>query len=309
MATRTKSSGSARSTPDRPKVSRAQKTREVQEAITASALELLAANGVDGLALTKIAAHAGMSNGPLYGRYDSAEDVALELWDSVLGNHFKKLILAFDEFSSSLGAEPSEWLLNELTKPSALTSGAVEIVAAAAGILRLACEDVAIRLYPLRSRQVQLPATQPPARWWRFVTIGIRSAIVMLVITPFIGFTWVTIAIAGLLAVPLVIRLWEVHLPNVPWIHRLTPRGILKITLMMIIGAVLATWIFRNESLVKLVPAALAILLIPTAIFNMFEAFGRKGGEWSNVWPKRIAGAAVWMLVVGLITGLVHLPL
>ena len=131
MATRTKSSGSARSTPDRPKVSRAQKTREVQEAITASALELLAANGVDGLALTKIAAHAGMSNGPLYGRYDSAEDVALELWDSVLSNHFKKLILAFDEFSSSLGAEPSEWLLNELTKPSALTSGAVEIVAAA----------------------------------------------------------------------------------------------------------------------------------------------------------------------------------
>ncbi len=69
---------------DRPRVSRAQKTREVQEAITASALELLAAFGVDGLALTKIAAHAGMSNGPLYGRYDSAEDVALELWEEKL---------------------------------------------------------------------------------------------------------------------------------------------------------------------------------------------------------------------------------
>jgi AcrR family transcriptional regulator len=131
MATRTKSSGSASSTAGRPKVSRAQKTREVQEAITASALELLAANGVDGLALTKIAAHAGMSNGPLYGRYDSAEDVALELWDSVLSNHFKKLILAFDEFSSSLDAEPSEWLLQELDAPSALTAAAIEIVCVA----------------------------------------------------------------------------------------------------------------------------------------------------------------------------------
>ena len=198
MATRTKSSGSARSTPDRPKVSRAQKTREVQEAITASALELLAANGVDGLALTKIAAHAGMSNGPLYGRYDSAEDVALELWDSVLSNHFKKLILAFDEFSSSLGAEPSEWLLNELTKPSALTSGAVEIVAAARrfpllvdtvrtdieSLFMALCEKsqsvphalIAVRMTiptgcVLTSRMV--PKTRPP---WRDILVRLRHA-------------------------------------------------------------------------------------------------------------------------------------
>lgn len=131
MATRTKSSGSARSTPDRPKVSRAQKTREVQEAITASALELLAANGVDGLALTKIAAHAGMSNGPLYGRYDSAEDVALELWEEQLRDHYKRLILEFDTFASSKDSEPSEWLLQELDAPSALTAAAIEIVCVA----------------------------------------------------------------------------------------------------------------------------------------------------------------------------------
>ncbi|MCE2808686.1 MAG: TetR/AcrR family transcriptional regulator [Actinobacteria bacterium] len=131
MPTRTKSSGSARSTPDRPKVSRAQKTREVQEAITASALELLAANGVDGLALTKIAAHAGMSNGPLYGRYDSAEDVALELWEEKLRDHFNRLILEFDTFASSKDSEPSEWLLQELDAPSALTAAAIEIVCVA----------------------------------------------------------------------------------------------------------------------------------------------------------------------------------
>lgn len=131
MTTKTKSSRSAGSSPDRPKVSRAQKTREVQEAITASALELLAANGVDGLALTKIAAHAGMSNGPLYGRYDSAEDVALELWEEQLRDHFKRLILEFDTFASSKDLEPSEWLLQELDAPSALTAAAIEIVCVA----------------------------------------------------------------------------------------------------------------------------------------------------------------------------------
>ncbi|CAB4942877.1 unannotated protein [freshwater metagenome] len=126
-----KSSGSASSPPDRPKVSRAQKTREVQETITASALELLATNGVDGLALTKIAAHAGMSNGPLYGRYDSAEDVALELWDEKLRDHYKRLILEFDTFASSKDAEASDWLLQELESPSTLTAAAIEIVAVA----------------------------------------------------------------------------------------------------------------------------------------------------------------------------------
>jgi AcrR family transcriptional regulator len=103
----------------------------VQEAITASALELLAANGVDGLALTRIAVHAGMSNGPLYGRYDSAEDVALELWEEQLRDHYKRLILEFDTFASSKDSEPSEWLLEELEAPSVLTAAAIEVVAVA----------------------------------------------------------------------------------------------------------------------------------------------------------------------------------
>lgn len=116
---------------DRPRVSRAQKTREVQTAITNSALELLAAKGIDGLALTKIAANAGMSNGPLYGRYDSAEDVAQELWDEVLRQQFERLVREFDDFASSPDAEPSDWLLKELDSPSALTAGALEVVAVA----------------------------------------------------------------------------------------------------------------------------------------------------------------------------------
>ena len=131
MAKKTTSSESPSSAPARPKVSRAQKTREVQEAITASALELLAANGVDGLALTRIAVHAGMSNGPLYGRYDSAEDVALELWEEKLRDHFNRLILEFDTFASSKDSEPSEWLLEELEAPSVLTAAAIEVVAVA----------------------------------------------------------------------------------------------------------------------------------------------------------------------------------
>jgi AcrR family transcriptional regulator len=131
MPQKTSKGSFGESATDRPRVSRAQKTREVQTAITNSALELLAANGVDGLALTKIAAHAGMSNGPLYGRYDSAEDVALELWEEKLRDQFQQLVREFDNFASSPDAEPSDWLLKELDTPSALTAGALEVVAVA----------------------------------------------------------------------------------------------------------------------------------------------------------------------------------
>jgi len=72
-----------------------------------------------------------MSNGPLYGRYDSAEDVALELWEEKLRDHFNRLILEFDTFASSKDSEPSEWLLQELDAPSALTAAAIEIVCVA----------------------------------------------------------------------------------------------------------------------------------------------------------------------------------
>jgi len=72
-----------------------------------------------------------MSNGPLYGRYDSAEDVALELWEEKLRDHYKRLILEFDSFASSKDLEPSQWLLQELEAPSALTAAALEIVAVA----------------------------------------------------------------------------------------------------------------------------------------------------------------------------------
>lgn len=128
-ASTTKSTDSA----DRaqPRVSRAQKSLEVQGAITASALELLDSDGVDGLALTKVAANAGLSSGPLYGRYDSAEDIALELWQSHLQPQIAKLVHEFDDFLATSATSPPQWFVDELSTPSMLTSAGVEVIAVA----------------------------------------------------------------------------------------------------------------------------------------------------------------------------------
>lgn len=113
------------------RVSRAQRTKEVQADISAAALKLLGTKGVDGLALTKIASEAGMSNGPLYGRYDSPEDVALELWEGPIRDRFHLLLDEATRFALGDAPEPSEWLLAEMTHPSAESLAVVETLAVA----------------------------------------------------------------------------------------------------------------------------------------------------------------------------------
>ena len=119
------------SAPTPPRVSRAQRTKNVQTDISAAALRLLSTKGVDGLSLTKIAGEAGLSNGPLYGRYDSPEDVALELWEGSIRDRFHRLLDEASQFALGDAADPSEWLLAEMTNPSAESLAVVETIAVA----------------------------------------------------------------------------------------------------------------------------------------------------------------------------------
>ncbi|CAM8659457.1 DNA-binding HTH domain, TetR-type [Acidimicrobiia bacterium] len=114
-----------------PRVSRAQRTKNVQTDISAAALKLLSTKGVDGLSLTKVAAEAGLSNGPLYGRYDSPEDVALELWEGSIRDRFHLLLDEAARFALGDAPDPSEWLVTEMTNPSAESLAVVETIAVA----------------------------------------------------------------------------------------------------------------------------------------------------------------------------------
>lgn len=143
-----------------PRLSRAQKTIEVQQRIDAAALEVLSTTGVDGLALTKVATAAGLSNGPLYGRYDSGEDIALELWEGGLRRHAARLMSEVDDYTSTADSVPSEWLVEQLTTPSAETIAAAEIIAVARRFPMLAetiRNDLDHELNWLRERHPDIP--------------------------------------------------------------------------------------------------------------------------------------------------------
>ncbi len=134
----------------------------MQDAIDAAALEILPRHGVDGLALTKVAEAAGLSNGPLYGRYDSSEDIALDLWDRFLREHFERLVTELAAWVADPSAAMSSSLHAELTAPSTATIAAVEIIAVARRFPLLADsvrEQIERLLTRLRTDHPEFPET------------------------------------------------------------------------------------------------------------------------------------------------------
>ena len=184
---------------------------------------------------------------------------------------------------------------------------AIEVVAGLAIVARLVLEDVAVHLYPARCAELALPDLAPPSTPLRLMAIAARTAITLLVLSAFTGLSWPAFIIAALLSVPLVLRVWIHRIPNTANVHQWTPRGVLKLTIITVTGLLVAGWIFASEERSALLPGILVLLLVPSALWSIVDVFGRSGGEWRNIWPKRVLGIAVWCLCAGLLTGVIVL--
>ena len=245
---------------------------------------------------------------------------------SMLANYMRPLrrtpgegvVYLFDRFADysippiviAFGAAGMVKALNGLSGLELITESeirTVELVAGLAVVARLVLEDVAVHLYPARCAELALPDQAPPSTPLRLMAIGARTAITLLVLSAFIGLSWPALTIAALLALPLVLRVWIHRIPNASNVHRWTPRGVLKLTIATAIGLLVAGWIFASEGRSALLPGILALLLLPTALWSIVDVFGRAGGEWHNVWPKRALGIAVWCMCAGLLTGVIVL--
>ena len=227
----------------------------------------------------------------------------VHVFDRVTDYSIPPIVIAFgaDGMAKALNG------LSGLTIISADETLAIQVVAGLAVLARLALEDLAIHLYPQRCAAVVIPDPAPPSTPWRLAAIVGRTVITILILSAFIGMTWFTFVLALLLAIPLVLRIWVHRIPNFPVLHRWTPRGLVKLTIVTVVGIYIAAWIFSSPSTTSLLPAAMGLLLIPTALISIVDTFGRSGGDWGGVWTKRLMGAALWALCAGVITGLIVL--
>lgn len=174
-------------------------------------------------------------------------------------------------------------------------------------IIRLAMEDVSIRLYPQRSAQVQPPklTRQKVAPAWGSVLL--RMAIFLVIAAPFFGLGWMTLLAAILLAVPNALKIYEDRLPNSVWLNKWYPRGVARFIILVVIGLYLVAWLLGMDSSDAGTRQAYTLILVPGIIGGIIELVGREGWDWPNTWAKRVAGIFVWAFAICVITGLLTL--
>ena len=68
------------------------------------------------------------------------------------------------------------------------------------------------------------------------VSVALRTAVYVLIAIPFFGMGWVTWLSAVLLAVPMVLKVWEDDLPNAVWLNKWFPRGLTRFALLLVLA-------------------------------------------------------------------------
>ena len=96
-----------------------------------ASLKILASRGLDLLTFSDLAKEAGLSRAPIYSRYDSPEDVAIELWESTFEPALKRLFAATSKWHSGSDPADSAELMQMLSAPSLDLQGLVEILGVA----------------------------------------------------------------------------------------------------------------------------------------------------------------------------------
>ena len=174
-------------------------------------------------------------------------------------------------------------------------------------LVRLAGEDVALRLYPVRSLAVQPAKLVSPTRAWGLVSVAVRFAVYLFIAYPFFGINANTIAAAILVLAPNLLKLWEDDLPNNERLFFWLPRGFLRFFVLLIIGGWMSSLLIGNDATPDIVRSATPWLLVPGAVFGVIELFGRAGKSWRDDSVKHAGGAALWTLAVLVVSGQIQL--
>lgn len=95
------------------------------------ALRLLAERGLDRCSFSDLAREAGVSRAPLYARYDSMEDLAVDLWQRRLTAELDHIIMLARDWFTSENEQPSVELLSLCVEPGVEASALVELMAVA----------------------------------------------------------------------------------------------------------------------------------------------------------------------------------
>jgi len=133
--------------------------------------------------------------------------------------------------------------------------------------------------------------------------IVVQMTIVFAALSLVLGNTWQTWTVGSIYGLMLVVGAWKKEFPEKKWIYRLTPIGIARIALFIMLGQAAAHY-FIGQGITDGVKLTGSIFLLISTILLILTFFGKYPGE---PWPQnafwKIVGVGTVALLIGHATG------
>lgn len=128
------------------------------EDIHTTALRVITERGVDQLSIPRIAAAGGFTTAPVYRRFDTADDVLFDLWNTNLLDHFDRLARA----STGLARDNADaaWLVDQIMHPSPYSQATIDVMIASRR-LGIIGSEIRLQVESVIANVIDLDAESP----------------------------------------------------------------------------------------------------------------------------------------------------
>jgi hypothetical protein len=177
----------------------------------------------------------------------------------------------------------------------------IQIVAMIALATRFILENATVKLTPSRYRELTDLALRDASNVQQIVSSLIRTVVYLFVAEVFIGNNWALWVGGVLYLAPKLVGLVVDKFPNVESLHRWMPRGIFKVTVMMLLARIWGVALTNAISdPAQMITFSFVFMGTPGVVATVLGWFGRTSSRpWPQTWFTRIAGLII--LIVGIL--------
>ena len=207
---------------------------------------------------------------------------------------------------SAIAASGAYLALNGLSGLQLVSQGEadrIRWVAGSAVIMRMALEEIAVRAYPRRMREVELRSSRSTPLVIDIATIGMKCGIFLLVASSYFGFGWGTWMVVVTMSVVPSLSLVSDRFPNSELVRHWFPRGVIRSVIMLFVGVWFSSLILGVDIETERAKSLAAALMIPGVAVGIIDLFGRVGGEWPDRLAKRLVGGCLWVFLLAVMFG------
>jgi hypothetical protein len=230
------------------------------------------------------------------------ENEPFDKWWTVTGDYVIQIVMTMFILGKLTIVLP---IVSKLNVPVAEHEQTVWLVAGATVLFRQALETIARHHYPRRIFLVtsDFRTVQRGKVLNTFFVVIVQMTVVYAALSLVLGVTWQTWVVGSVYGLMLIVAAIRKKFPEKKWIYRLTPIGIARIVLFILMGEFAAHY-FEHHGVTEPVELTGSIFLIISIFLLVLTFFGKFPGE---PWPKnalwKALGVATVAMLIGLATG------